>query len=191
MTRNAFIDAEPGPVKLRADDYFMLGEAGALSAYTKTELIDGVIVALSPQHSLHGRVQRALFRALDSACLQIGGMEAAFEISVVLGPHRVVQPDVRVVSGLPERGPLAASSARLAVAVAVADTTLDEDLGKAVLYAAGGIAEYWVADANGRVLHRMWSPRADSYADRDQVRFGDQVESATIAGLIAETTGLV
>lgn len=188
MTEHALFDAEPGPVKLRAEDYFLLGEAGALSAYKKTELIDGVIVASSPMHSLHGRVQRGLFRALDYACLQIGGMEAAFEISVILGPHRVVQPDVMVVSGLPERGPLAASSVRLAVAVG--DTTLDEDFGKAVLYAAGGIAEYWVADANGRVLHRMWSPHPDGYAEQDQVRFGERVEAVTIGGLQVDTSDI-
>lgn len=188
MTEHVALELKSGPVKLRADDYFLLGEAGGLSAYKKTELIDGVIVAMSPAHSLHGRMQRAFFRSLDQACEKIGGMEAAFEISVVLGPHRVVQPDVMIVSSLPERGPLLASSVKLAVAVA--DTTLDEDLEKAALYAAGGIAEYWVSDANGRVLHRMWSPSPDGYVERDERRFGERIEAATIAGLIIETAGL-
>ena len=94
MTEHAPSSFVPGPVKLRAEDFFALGDAGALSDYPKTELIDGAIIASSPQHSRHGRVQRAIFLALHHACEEVGGLEAAFEISVVLGPHNVVQPDV-------------------------------------------------------------------------------------------------
>jgi Uma2 family endonuclease len=184
MTEHALVEAPSAPVKLRAEDFFLLGESGALSAYKKTELIDGVIIALSPAHSLHGRVQRALFLALHEGCEQIGGMESAFEISVVLGPHNVVQPDVMVVTSLPEGGPLAASMVKLAVAVS--DTTLAEDLAKTSRYAAGGIPECWVADANARVIHRMWSPGPDGYAERDETRLLGRTESVTIPGLAAE-----
>jgi Uma2 family endonuclease len=125
---------------------------------------------------------------LDQACQQLGGIEAAFEISVVLGPHNVVQPDVIVVSALPDRGPLLAAQVKLAVAVS--DSTLDEDLAKAARYAAGGIPEYWVADANGRVIHRMWSPGPDGYARTELTAFGERVEAATIAGLQIGREGL-
>lgn len=188
MTEHAPFPFVPGPVKLRAEDFFALGDAGALSDYPKTELIDGAIIALSPQHSRHGRIQRAIFRALDAECQRIGSLEAAFEISVVLGPHNVVQPDVMVLSSLPERGPIPAASVRLAVAVA--DTTLHEDLEKASRYAAGGVPEYWVADAERGVVHRVWAPGPDGYARRDQVAFGDRLESATMAGLAIVTGGL-
>ncbi|HEX8402205.1 MAG TPA: Uma2 family endonuclease [Allosphingosinicella sp.] len=188
MTEYVSLEVEPDPVKLRAEDYFMLGEAGALSAYKKTELIDGVIIGRAPAHSLHGRVQRALFRALDAVCSGFGGLEAAFEISVKLGTHQVVQPDVMALSSLPPRGKIDGS--RLRLAIAVADTTLSEDFVKARIYAGGGVPEYWVADANGHVIHRMWAPGPDGYSRRDEKAFGELIESATIAGLIVDTAGL-
>ena len=111
-------------------------------------------------------------------------MEAAFEISLVLGPHNVVQPDVVVVTSLPENGPLSVSVVKLAVAVS--DSTLHEDLAKAARYAAGGIPEYWVVDANARLIHRMWSPGSDGYAQRDETRLHGRTESVTVPGLAAE-----
>jgi len=188
MTEQLSLSGLSGPVKLRAEDYFMLGEAGALNAYKKTELIDGVIIAMAPAHSLHGRTQRDLFKALDRACEALGGLEAAFEISVKLGTHQVVQPDVMALTALPPRGKIEGSTLRLAIAIA--DTTLAEDLAKARIYAAGGVPEYWVADANGRVIHQMWAPVGEDYSERREVGFGEVVEAATIAGLRVETLRL-
>jgi Uma2 family endonuclease len=54
----------------------------------------------------------------------------------------------------------------LAMVVEIADSSLAFDLGlKARLYARAGIAEYWVADLNGRhlVVHRK--PGAEGYGD--------------------------
>ena len=57
---------------------------------------------------------------------------------------------------------------------------------KATLYASHGIAEYWVADIKGRVVHRMTGPTAEGYADRTVFRCGERIESVTIAGLAVE-----
>ena len=72
----------------------------------------------------------------------------------------------------------------------MADTTLHEDLEKASRYAAGGVPEYWVADADRGVVHRAWASGPDGYARCDQVAFGDRLESATVAGLAIVTGGL-
>jgi Uma2 family endonuclease len=69
---------------------------------------------------------------------------------------------------------------------AVSDTTLSEDLAKAPRYAAAGIPEYWVADANARIIHRMWSPGPDGYAERDETRLLGRTESVTNPGVAAE-----
>ena len=188
MTEQAPLPVEAGPVPLRAEDYFLLGETGALSDYKKTELIDGVIIAMAPAHSLHGRIQRALFLALHYACEELGCLDAAFEISVKLGPHQVVQPDVMALTALPAHGKIDAAMLRLSIAVA--DTTLAEDFAKARIYAGGGLPEYWIADANGRVIHQLWRPEGEAYAERREVPFGERIAAATVAGLVVETKGL-
>jgi hypothetical protein len=121
-------------VPLTAEDYFMLGQAGALNAWKKTELIDGVIIAMAPMDSLHGRIQRDLFLALHEACEALGGLEAAFEMSVKLGTYQVVQPDVMALTHLPPRGKIAAET--LLLAIAVADTTLKTSTRRASMRAA-------------------------------------------------------
>jgi Uma2 family endonuclease len=69
--------------------------------------------------------------------------------------------------------------------------SLKIDLGqKAAAYAAAGIPEYWVADANGRVIHQLCAPVGEAYAERREVAFGEMVEAVTIKGLRVETGGL-
>lgn len=41
------------PIKLRAQDYLLLADEGFLDTCGRTELIDGVIYATSPQHRPH------------------------------------------------------------------------------------------------------------------------------------------
>ena len=47
------IPGHPTAVKLIVGNYLMLDRAGALAAYGRTELLDGVIYVVSPQHSPH------------------------------------------------------------------------------------------------------------------------------------------
>ena len=47
-------------------------------------------------------------------------------------------------------------------------------------YAQAGIAEYWVADVEARVLHVHVGPSADGYANRRVVRFGETFDSPTL-----------
>ena len=78
------------------------------------------------------------------------------------------------------------------LAVEVTDTTRGNDLKrKPRLYAAAGIPEYWVFDREAQHVVRMWSPTPDGYARRDETRFGQPVEAATIAGLAIPTHELL
>ncbi|MFN3946293.1 MAG: Uma2 family endonuclease [Allosphingosinicella sp.] len=58
---------EPRPVKLTVEDFLRLDAAGAFASYAKTELIEGVIVAMNAQHAAHARAQGRLFRRLAEA----------------------------------------------------------------------------------------------------------------------------
>jgi Uma2 family endonuclease len=81
-------------------------------------------------------------------------------------------PDLAIVEGQPKnyakRHPTTAE-----LVVEVSDTTLKLDLGdKAELYAAAGIADYWVIDVSNRYLIVHRDPDAEAEAYRSVARFG-------------------
>lgn len=174
-------------VKLRVKDYATLDQSGAFAPYIATELIDGMVYAMSPQYRPHGfvkdelayRIRRAL-EAKDSS------LHVATEQSVEMAPYSEPQPDIIVTSQPRGAGAIPANSIALLVEVSV--TTLEFDMiDKAALYAAAQIPEYWVVGVDGRVIHQMWGPQGESYAERREVPFGERVEAATIMGLAIET----
>lgn len=181
---------EPRPVKLTVEDFLRLDAAGAFSAYAKTELIEGVIVAINAQHAAHARAQGRLFRRLAQAVEQsLPGHEALIEASIDTPPGNVPQPDILIAADPPEQGLVPVAS--VALIVEVSDTTLAFDLGtKAEAYAANGVGEYWVVDLPGGRVHQFWSPAADGYAERRETALGEPVEAETLAGLRVETGGI-
>lgn len=178
----------PGKYRLRVADYHLLDQAGAFKDFAKTELIHGEIIAVQAQYSPHSRVQTKLLAALSTACDAIDNpVEPWVELSVAIGPDIEVQPDIVVASQLPAQG--AIPVALVAIIVEVAVSSIKADLGgKTQIYALAGVPEYWVADVNAKVIHQMWAPEGDAYAQRREVAFGERIEAVTVAGLVVSTS---
>jgi Uma2 family endonuclease len=189
MTAHDVIDL-PGAYRLRVADYRLLDDAGAFAGLAKTELIEGVIVAVNAQYTAHARTQKHLYRGLDTACRASGlGLEAWFEVSIALGPETMPQPDIVVASNAPENAAIPGEC--VALVVEISDTTAKFDLGaKARIYASAGIAEYWVADVNAKIIHQMWAPEGEAYTERRGIPFGEPVAAMTIKGLSIATNQL-
>jgi Uma2 family endonuclease len=181
---------EPRPVKLTTDDFRRLAEAGAFINYAKTELIDGVIVAMNAQFSAHARAKSLLLRRLaDAVEATMPGYEAWSEVSVSIPPDDMPEPDLVVTRFRGGREPVPTDT--IALVVEVADTTAAYDLGrKAGVYAAAGIAEYWVIDIEARQAHQLWGPKDGAYAERRELPLGGRLEAATAPGVAVETKGL-
>jgi Uma2 family endonuclease len=89
------------------------------------------------------------------------GFFVRVQMPLVLGQRSDPVPDLAVVVGGPRDYPTHPTTAELVVEVA--DTSLDMDTGpKARLYAAAGIADYWVIDLNNRLLIVYRDPRPDT-----------------------------
>lgn len=176
------------PYKFTQRDYLLLAEHGAFDHLAKTELIEGVIVALNAQFSRHVRAQTRLFRALAAACDQLGRMEAWIEGSVSIDDGSLPRPDIFIARNLPEDGPIPAD--RVLLAVEIADSSLDADLRKADLYAKASIPEYWVVDVNAGTIYQFWRPEQAGYAERGEIAFGAILRSPTIQGLELGTDDL-
>ena len=190
MTLALPLNTSPLPVKLRIEDYMLLDRSGAFNDYAKTELIEGEILFMNAQHRPHARLKSRLYRLLADALDRAGGgLEAMVEASIAIPPHSAPEPDIVVTDAPGGEGLVPLGSVKLVVEVA--DSTLEADLGaKATLYAAAGIAEYWVADINARIVHQMWLPQGDAYAERREIAFGERIAAATVAGLAVETAGI-
>lgn len=136
-------------------------EAGVLGEDPHVELIEGELIHMSPQSTLHvvasRWLMRRMFRELDPNVWTVTAQAPA-----VLERHSAPEPDIYVfpasIRDRDLRGP------DIALVVEVAVSSLAFDLGrKAGLYARHGVQEYWVVDAEARrfVVHRQ--PGPDGY----------------------------
>lgn len=124
----------------------------------KVELIDGeVIVSPSPQF-WHQEILSRLFVALRAwAGTQSTPLTVALApLDVRFAPDRILQPDAMVFLariGKDQRGPIDRVP-ELCIEVVSADRAYDR-VTKRFVYAAAGVAEYWVVDPNEFV--ERWS----------------------------------
>ena len=176
----------PTRYRLTVADYLALDQTGAFEGL-RTELIEGEIIVANPQSSRHLVVKSELAYRLRLALGEIGSpLFVAIAGTVEIADRSMPEPDILIIEPPHGEGYVQVSSVHLAVEVAA--TSLELDLrDKARLYAAAGIPEYWVADVNGRVIHQLWAPTGQGYAERREVAFGEVVEAMTIAGLRVKT----
>ena len=153
----------PGaPYRFTVDEYVRMGELGVLNPAARTELVDGQIVLMAPVNAPHVVTKNAVRRRIEAALAGSPDREVIDQDPVRIPDADVPQPDVAVVRPM-TRAALASAADALLV-VEVSDTTLADDLGrKRLLYGGAGVPTYWVADVNGRVLHRFAEPRDGDY----------------------------
>ena len=160
--------AEPA-VRYTVECYSRLVEEGVLSPDERVELLEGVIVGMAPHSPRHAGGISKTAHALRVAVE--GGATVREQLTLVLGAYSAPEPDIAVVPGRLEDYECAHPTAALLV-VEVADRSLAADrLTKAPIYAAAGIAEYWIID--------LRHDRVEVYRDPDRERA--RYRSLTIA----------
>jgi Uma2 family endonuclease len=156
-------------VRLRVEDFLWLAEVGALPDHERTELVDGSIYWVAPQHLPHSRMKSDLYdRIRDALRSERPDLRVLTETTVSMPPHDAPLPDIIVLQHVEGDGMIPLASVRLIVEVAV--STLQDDLGtKLQAYAAHGVPEYWVADVAAGVVHQMWAPADSGYGNTEVV----------------------
>lgn len=166
-----------------AEQYFGLVEQGVLREDDRVELLDGVIVAMSPSGPRHAsaisRTLRAFFTAVgDRACVRP-------QAPLVAGALSVPEPDVAILAGTVEDYDHTHPTSALLV-VEASDSSLPQDrLTKSRIYAAAGIPEYWIVNLREGCLEvfRNPDPSARSYVERRVAHRGDVVELVALPGV--------
>lgn len=161
------------PALFSVEEFQQLCDTGIFEG-SRVELVEGVVVRMSPAMSRHMHIQQELafdLRALFGA--SIDGWTAGFEVSVQFGERTLRDIDVAVIRRLAvTEGYLDPSNVLLAVEVS--STTLRYDLNdKLADYARGGIPHYWVVDVTGECVHAMGDPVDGDYTARRRVPFGE------------------
>lgn len=180
--------ARPAPTKPAAprrytvEEYFALVDRGVLSPDDRVELLEGIIVAMSPSNPPHASVVARVTRTLSRAA----GDRAAVrcQLPLVLGRHGAPDPDVAVVEPRDDDY-LAAHPTSALLVVEVADSSLKQDrLTKGPLYAAAGVLEYWIVNVPDDCIevHRQADRAVAKYVAVSVVRRGERLELVALPG---------
>src|SRR5262249_53881810 len=103
---------------------------------------------------------------------------------LVLGQDLDPEPDLAVIAGTPRGSSGHPTMADLVVEVAGSSLNFDTSE-KRLLYARGGVRDYWVVDINGRRLLVYRDPQAGDYATQQALGLAD-----TVAPLAAPAAAL-
>jgi Uma2 family endonuclease len=162
--------------RLRRTEYEQLAEAGAFDDEPRVELLDGVILAMSPVGGPHTRITarlgRWLIRALDDRWDVI--VRSSFSAS----EYSMPEPDVAVTRAGPLTRP---STARLVIEVA--ETSLARDRYKARIYAEARVPEYWIVDLPASAVEVYTKPKDGRYTSITTHGFGETLRPTAFPSL--------
>lgn len=157
--------------KITRAEYRAMWAAGVFPPGMALELIDGELIELPADGhrtiDWNSVILRWLIRSLDDRFLVVPDKSLA--VSDVSEP----KPDIWVFDAATKTADVTAADTLLVIEVS--DSTLQADLSsKALIYAAGGVREYWVMDVENRqvLVHRLrpeggyGAPQAFSQHDR-------------------------
>lgn len=144
---------------LRRTEYDRLGQLGFFED-EKVELLDGIIVKMSPINEPHNELESLLAELLAKTLPPhlIARPQCSLAISEISEP----EPDLAVV----ERVKRDDHPSYALLIIELAESSLKKDLGlKAKLYARAGIPDYWVVDLNERTIVVQRDPKAGRYTN--------------------------
>lgn len=164
------MQAQPRLRTFRRAEYDALTERGFF-ADERIELLDGVIVEMSPQGAPHARVIQKLTMLLAPA-LQ-GRADLRVQSPLAVSDDSEPEPDLAVVE--PDTGDVEhPHTAHLVIEVS-GDSLRTDRLIKTRLYAAAGVPEYWIVNLTARVVEVHTEPGADGYARKYTVQPADTI----------------
>lgn len=151
------------PRLLSVDEYHRMIEAGIFDEDEHLELLEGVIVAMTPQSPAHAYCIQWLTRFLVDTLGEAYAVRP--QLPLTLGERNEPEPDLAVVradASLRDQHP---GTAILAIEVS-GDSLRKDRRVKASVYARFGITEYWIVNVEARVVEMYSDPDAAKGAYR-------------------------
>jgi len=166
--------------RFTVDEYHRLVEVGILEEDERVELLDGLLVRMSPigmdHWRSHGRVSRYLVEVLRGRAFVVPGG------SFPLGLRDEPQPDIAI---LPPKWPDSSDRPQapddMLAFIEISDSSLRKDTRlKAGLYGKARISDYLIVDVNANVVLHHTEPREEGYTSIQQLSAGDRFRLTTI-----------
>ena len=168
--------------RVSLEDYHRMIEAGILDEDDHVELIEGVIVEMSPQGPKHAR---AIRRLCDATFARVPPEYVVqCQLPLTLAGHSEPEPDVSVVRRADAESDRSHPTTAALVVEVASDSLRKDRIAKAALYAAAGIPEYVIVNAEQDCLEVHRDPDAASRRYRTLVTLSgsDRFESTSVPG---------
>jgi Uma2 family endonuclease len=138
-------------------EFDALTRRGALDD-AKVELLYGRLVSMSPQGGPH---RYSVTKLAQTLMVAIGdGAQVCIQMPLAVSDSSEPEPDIAIVAP----GDYLDDHPHTAwLVIEVAESSLDRDRGKAKLYAAAGVTEYWIVNLVDEVFEVHSSPTDDGY----------------------------
>ena len=159
-------------------EYYKMAESGVLRADERVELLEGEILVMSPQGSLHSSVT---WRVANVFRVLLGERAIVREHSPIQ-LDEISEPEPDVVIALPHEDGYEGhhpTTAETLLALEVSDSSLEIDrVRKKRIYAKAGIRQYCVLNLRAREIEEYRQPSAEGYRSKQTYR---ETESFTLA----------
>jgi Uma2 family endonuclease len=177
------VRAVDGAHRWTVDEYHRMAEVGLLSEDDRVELIDGVIVDMSPIGSLHAETVRAITRLLYGSAAPRAVI--AVQDPIRLDARNEPQPDLMLLrpkaDGYRSAHPTATDAL---LVIEVADSSLLKDRqDKLPRYAAAGVREVWIVNLSAGAVELHRDPVGHRYRFTCQASPGDVIAPEALPGL--------
>ncbi len=176
--------------RISVEEYHRMIEAGILDEDEKVQLIDGILVAMTPQGQPHAFVIMRLTRLLGRALSD--DFEVLPQLPLTLGDDSEPEPDLAVVRAQDAASPLRHPSTALLVVEVAGDSLRFDRRTKLALYARSGIPEYWIVNLQDAVVEVFREPdvAAGLYRSTHTARRGETLRAATLPGVSVAVAAL-
>ena len=164
--------------RFTVEEYYRMAEVGILGPEDRVELIEGEIIQMSPIGPRHAYCVSSLTTLLIRA---LGDRAVLWAQNPVLLPRdSVPQPDIVLLHPpLSQYGQRLPQPGDVSLLVEVADTSyrFDREV-KLRIYAAAGIAEFWIVDLAHDVVEIFRNPEGRRYGNTERVGLGRRIAPA-------------
>lgn len=163
---------ELNPLRFTLDRYHALIETGFFDEDVRAELLEGVLVAMSPKGVEH---DEAIEWLNEQFVLALSGrFRVRVQSALTFTPSgSEPEPDLAVVAkDVPQ--PFHPGEALLVIEVADSSLRTDRQY-KTFLYAMAGIPEYWIVNLPDRRVERYTLPQGDTYHEITELTAGDEL----------------
>lgn len=156
---------------LRRAEYDVLVERGVISEDERIELIDGMLVTMSPQSSEHAEIVSRFDEELKEAL----GRRARVRVQLPLAVSETSEPEPDIAVVPPGNYAKAhPTSAWLVIEIAVDSVRKDRIL-KSRVYGASGIPEYWLVNVPAREIEVYHEPHSEGYHSLKRYGMGERI----------------